>query len=182
MENNKKILYTTIQNRDINNLRAGEMVYLTGDIYLARDAAHKKLVELIDSNKPLPFDIKNQVVYYAGPCPNRPEQVIGSIGPTTSARMDLYSPKLIENGLIYMIGKGYRNEKVKESIKKYKGIYFIAISGAAALMSKCVESSKVICFEELGTEAVRKIKIKELPLIVGIDTLGNDVYNNKFLL
>lgn len=160
----------------IKNLKMGDMLYISGIIYTARDAAHKKMCELIDQNKPLPFDFEGATIYYAGPCPAKPGKPIGSVGPTTSGRMDLYSPKLMEKGLKVMIGKGLRNDEVINSIVKHCGLYLAAIGGAAALMAKCVKKVEIIAFEELGTEAVRKMEVKNLPVIVAIDTYGNNMY------
>jgi len=172
----KCILKTPIKYDDIKSLKAGEMVYITGDIYTGRDAAHKRLFEMLEKGGEMPFDFEGQAIYYAGPCPNKPGQVIGSVGPTTSGRMDAYSPALIEHGLKYMIGKGKRNSAVVEAIKNNGGIYFSAIGGAAALMSKCVKSVEMVAFEDLGTEAIRKLYVEELPVIVACDSNGNSLY------
>lgn len=152
------------------------MAYITGTIYTARDAAHKELCEMLDAGKPMPFDFNGAAVYYAGPCPPKPGQPIGSVGPTTAGRMDLYSPQLIENGLKVMIGKGLRSPEVVNSIVKHTGIFFAAIGGAAALMGKSVKKSEIIAFEELGTEAVRKLEVVDLPVIVAIDSQGRNMY------
>lgn len=173
----KRIELTTPFNDEmIKKLKAGDMVYLSGTVYTARDAAHKKMCELLDKNETMPFDFNGATIYYAGPCPPKPGKPIGSVGPTTSGRMDLYSPRLIEKGLKVMIGKGLRNSEVIDSIVKYTGVYFAAIGGAAALMAKCVETAEIIAFEELGTEAVRKLTVKNLPVVVAIDCLGNNMY------
>lgn len=161
---------------DILNLKAGDMVYISGTIYTARDAAHKKMCEMIKDGAQMPFDFTGAVVYYAGPCPAKPGKPIGSVGPTTSGRMDLYSPMLIEKGLKVMIGKGLRSQEVIDSIVKYSGVYFAAIGGAAALMAQSVESAQVIAFDELGTEAVRRLEVRNLPVIVAIDSKGNNMY------
>lgn len=161
----------------IRELKAGEMAYISGVVYTARDAAHKKMYDLLDGGKPMPFDFTGAAVYYAGPCPAKPGKPIGSIGPTTSGRMDLYAPKLMDQGLKVMIGKGLRNKEVIDSIVKHGGIYFAAIGGAAALMGKSVESAEVIAFDDLGTEAVRRLVVKELPVIVAIDSRGNNMYD-----
>ena len=152
------------------------MVYISGTIYTARDAAHKQLCELLEQGKEMPFEFSGSAVFYAGPCPAKPGKPIGSIGPTTSGRMDLYSPSLIDKGLKVMIGKGFRSQEVIDSIVKNGGIYFAAIGGAAALMAKCVESAQVIAFEELGTEAIRKLVVNNMPVIVAIDSKGNSIY------
>lgn len=178
--NEKRIELTTpLKENDVKGLKTGDMVYISGTIYTARDAAHKKMYELIEEGGELPFDFNGSVVFYAGPCPAKPGKAIGSVGPTTSGRMDLYSPKLIENGLRFMIGKGLRSNEVVDSIIKYSGVYFAAIGGAAALMAKCVESAEVIAFEELGAEAVRRLVVKNMPVIVAIDSQGNDIYKQR---
>lgn len=169
-------LTTPLKGSDIESLKAGDMVYLSGTIYTARDAAHKMLVELVEQGEPMPFNFEGTAVYYAGPAPAKPGKPIGSVGPTTSGRMDLYSPTLIEKGLKVMIGKGLRNQEVTDSIVKHKGVYLAAIGGAAALMARCVKSAKVIAFEELGPEAIRELEIEKLPLIVAIDSRGEDMY------
>lgn len=172
----KKIITTPFTDEVIKSLKAGDMVYISGVVYTARDAAHKRMCEYLDAGQPMPFDFKGAAIYYAGPCPPKPGKPIGSVGPTTSGRMDLYSPRLIEQGLKVMIGKGFRSPEVVESIVKHTGIYFAAIGGAAALMGKCVESAEVIAYDELGTEAVRRLVVKELPVIVAIDSQGNNMY------
>jgi len=173
---NRKVIQTPFKDADIKDLKAGDMIYITGDVYTGRDAAHKRMCEMLKNGKEMPFDFTGQVIYYAGPCPNKPGQVIGSVGPTTSTRMDAYSPMLIEKGLKAMIGKGLRSKAVVQAIATYGGVYFAAIGGAAALMSKCVKSSEVIAFEDLGTEAIRKLYVENLPVIVVIDSEGNNVY------
>lgn len=160
----------------IEELEAGEEVFLSGILYTARDAAHKRMIELIESGKPLPFDIKGQIIYYVGPCPAPEGKIIGSAGPTTSGRMDSYTPKLIACGLKGMIGKGLRDEKVVEAIKKYGAVYFGAIGGAGALISSCIVKQEVIAFEDLGTEAIRRIEVKDLSCVVIIDALGRNRY------
>lgn len=172
----KRIIEAPFTDEVIKSLRSGDMVYISGVVYTARDAAHKRMCEFMDENKPMPFDFEGAAIYYAGPCPPKPGKPIGSVGPTTSGRMDLYSPRLIEKGLKVMIGKGLRSQEVIDSIVKHGGVYFAAIGGAAALMGKCVESAEVIAYEELGTEAVRRLVVKELPVIVAIDSQGNNMY------
>lgn len=174
--NEKKIITSPFQDDTIQTLKAGEMVYLSGVVYTGRDAAHKRMCELLEEGKPMPFDFQGAAIYYAGPCPPKPGKPIGSVGPTTSGRMDLYAPSLMDKGLKVMIGKGLRDAEVKNSIVKHGGIYFAAIGGAAALMGKCVESAEVIAYEDLGPEAVRRLVVKELPVIVAIDSKGNDMY------
>ncbi|MDD2418875.1 MAG: Fe-S-containing hydro-lyase [Bacteroidales bacterium] len=169
-------LETPFQDSRLKELNAGDMVYISGTIFSARDAAHKKMCELAADNQPMPFDFNGTAVYYAGPCPAKPGEPIGSVGPTTSGRMDLYSPTLIQKGLKVMIGKGLRSKEVTESIVEHGGVYFAAIGGAAALMAKCVKSAKVIAFEELGTEAIRELVVEELPVIVAIDSKGDNMY------
>lgn len=161
---------------EIPNIKAGDEVYLSGVIYTARDAAHKKLRELIEKGEPLPFDMEGSCIYYAGPTPERPGSIIGSCGPTTSSRMDVYVPLLMDNGLICMIGKGPRNEKVTEAIKKHGGIYFCAIGGAGALCAMAVKEYEVIAFSELGCESVKRMTVKDFPLICGIDCNGGSLF------
>ena len=156
----------------------GDMVYLTGKIYTARDAAHKKLAELIEAGQKLPFDFNGQAVFYAGPAPAKPGRPIGSVGPTTAGRMDLYSPLLISKGLKVMIGKGLRSKEVTDAIMKYRGVYFAATGGIAALMAKCVKSVRTIAFDELGTEAIRELLVEKLPLVVAIDSKGRNLYES----
>jgi len=160
----------------MKDLRAGDDVLLTGVIYVARDAAHKRLVDTLDQKKPLPFDIKGQTVYFMGPSPARPGQAIGSAGPTTSGRMDAYSPRLITEGLKGMIGKGMRSQVVKDAMKKYKAVYFAAIGGAGALISKSIVKSEVIAYEELGAESIRRLEVKDFPATVINDIYGGDLY------
>ena len=157
-------------------LKVGDSILLSGVIYSARDAAHGRLVDLLEKDLELPLDIKNQVIYYVGPTPAKEGQVIGSAGPTTSYRMDSYAPKLLDLGLKGMIGKGARNEEVINSIVKNKAIYFGAIGGAGALISKSIIKSEVIAYDDLGAEAIRKMEVKDMPLVVIIDTKGNNLY------
>lgn len=161
---------------ELETLRAGDVVHISGTIYTGRDAAHKRMTEYLLEGKALPINLEGEVIYYAGPCPPKPGEAIGSVGPTTASRMDAYSPILIESGLTAMIGKGARSDSVVEAIKKHKGIYFAAVGGVAALMGKCVIHSEIVAFEDLGTEAIRRLTIKELPVIVAIDSLGNNLY------
>jgi fumarate hydratase subunit beta len=170
------VLHTPISDEAISGLNSGEAVYITGKIYTARDAAHKKIVELIEAGKNPPFDFNGQAVFYAGPTPAKPSRPIGCIGPTTSGRMDKYSPLLISKGLKVMIGKGNRNEAVIDAIIKHRGLYLAAIGGVAALMAKTVKSAKVIAFEELGTEAVTELEVENFPAIVAIDCYGKNLY------
>ena len=168
----KKI--TTVNLREeAKTLRAGDTVLLSGTVYTARDAAHARLCKMIDRGEKLPFSLDGAVIYYAGPTPARDGMVIGSCGPTTSSRMDKFAPKLIENGLVGMIGKGKRSDGVIEAMKQRGAVYFCAIGGAGALYAKCVKKAEVIAFDDLGCEAVRRLEIEDFPLIVGIDALGN---------
>lgn len=160
----------------IENLTAGEKVLLTGILYTARDAAHRRLVECLDKQAEMPLDLKGQVIYYAGPCPARPGQVIGSLGPTTSGRMDRYAPRLLAAGVKGMVGKGARNEDVVKAIMKYKAIYFVTIGGAGALLSKRVKKVDVVAYEDLGPEAIYRLEVENFPAIVGIDVRGKDVF------
>jgi fumarate hydratase subunit beta len=172
----KKIILP-LTDETIKGLHAGDNVLLTGVIYVARDAAHKRLVESMDKGQPLPFNIKGQTIYYMGPSPAKPGQVIGSAGPTTSGRMDSYSPRLMEAGLKGMIGKGNRSEAVVEAIKRNKAVYFAAIGGAGALIARGIKKSEVVAYEELGAEAVRKLEVEDFPVTVINDIYGNDLYN-----
>ena len=157
-------------------LRAGDTVLLSGVVYTARDAAHKRLMELLDAGKPLPFPLEGSAIYYVGPTPERPGQVIGSAGPTTSGRMDAYSPRLLDLGQSIMIGKGARNQAVKDAVVRSGAVYLAALGGAGALMAASVESLEVICWEDLGCEAVRRLEVKDFPLTVILDAHGGDLY------
>lgn len=161
----------------IKDLRAGERILLSGVIYTGRDAAHKRMTELLADNAPLPFDVRGQVVYYAGPCPAPPGRAVGSVGPTTSSRMDAYAPRLIQEGLRVMIGKGSRNGAVIDAIRRYTGVYLAAVGGAGALISLCIERAELIAFEDLGPEAVYKLSVRDMPLTVAIDCEGGNIYN-----
>lgn len=171
-------IHTPLDENTLSKLKSGDRVYITGTIYTARDAAHKRLIELIKENKPLPFEIKNQIIYYVGPAPAKPGQAIGSAGPTSSYRMDAYTEPLLALGLKGMIGKGERNDEVKEAIVKYKAIYFAAVGGAAALIAKSIKSSEIIAYEDLGAEAIRKLEVVDFPAIVINDIHGNDLSQN----
>ncbi|MBQ6819847.1 MAG: Fe-S-containing hydro-lyase [Clostridium sp.] len=170
-------LRTPLTYEKIKDLKAGDRILLSGNMYTARDAAHKRLIELLDKGLSLPININNETIYYVGPSPAKEGQVIGSAGPTTSYRMDAYSPKLLDLGLKAMIGKGERNKEVIDSIIKNKAVYLGAIGGAAALISKSIIASEIIAYEDLGAEAIRKIEVKDMPLIVIIDTNGNNLYD-----
>ena len=165
-----------LSDEDIKSLKCGESIMLSGEMYTARDAAHKRMILSIEKGEELPFEIKDKAVYYAGPAPAKPGQAIGSCGPTTSGRMDAYSPKLISLGLKTMIGKGERSEEVVAAIKEYKGVYLGAIGGAGALISKCIKKAEVVAYEDLGTEAVRKITVEDFPVTVVIDSKGNSLF------
>ena len=157
-------------------LRCGDTVYLTGEVYTSRDAGHKRMVELLSRGEDLPFDPQNATIYYVGPSPARPGQVIGSAGPTTSGRMDAYAPRLLSVGARGMIGKGARSAEVGEAMKRYSGVYFGAIGGAGALLAKCIKKAELIAWEDLQSEALRKLWVENMPLVVVIDCEGNDLY------
>ncbi len=169
-------LTTPLTDEDIMNLKAGDIVYLSGTIYTARDAAHKRLVDLIENKEELPFQLQGAVIYFVGPTPPKPGEPIGSAGPTTSYRMDSYSPTLIKYGLKGMIGKGKRNQEVKDACKEYKAVYFGATGGAGALLGKLIKDAKIIAYEELGPEAIRMLKVENFPVTVINDAYGNDLY------
>lgn len=160
----------------VRSLRAGDQVLISGRILVARDAAHKRLVELLKEGKPLPVDLKDQVVYYAGPSPAKPGQVTGSVGPTTSGRMDAYTPTVLAQGLKGMIGKGYRTQEVKDAMVKYGAVYMAAVGGAAALIAKSVKEARILAYEDLGAEAVREFVVQDFPAIVVNDCYGGDLY------
>ncbi len=160
----------------VEKLHAGDTVELSGPMYVCRDAVHKKFIEALDKGEKLPIDLKGATIYYMGPAPARPGQVIGSAGPTTSGRMDSFVPRLMAEGLKGMIGKGPRNQAVRDAIKKYKGVYFAAIGGAGALISKSIKEAEIIAYPELGAEALRRIVVKDFPVIVVNDMHGEDLY------
>jgi len=163
---------------DVCLLKAGDQVSLTGEIYTARDIAHKKLCEAIDAGEKLPFELKGAIIYFCGPTPARLGRVIGAAGPTTSSRMDAFSPKLIANGLKAMIGKGYRGDEVREALKKYGAVHLSTIGGAGALLSKHIVSAEVIAYEDLGAEAIRKLEVVDFPAVVAYDAQGRSVYGS----
>ncbi len=171
-----KTLTTPLSDHVIKSLKIGQKVSITGVIYTARDAAHKRLVELIEQGKDLPFDLPGQVIYYVGPAPAKPGFAVGSAGPTSSYRMDAYAPTLIANGLKGMIGKGPRDQNVKDAMIKHGAVYFAAVGGAGALISKSIVKAEVIAYPELGAEAVRRMEVKDFPAIVAIDATGEDLY------
>lgn len=159
-----------------DSLTAGDYVYLSGDMYVARDAAHKRLSELLDKGEPLPIELKDATIYYMGPSPARDGRPIGSAGPTTAGRMDKYTPRLLDLGLRGMVGKGRRSAEVLASIKKNHAVYFAAVGGAGALLSKCIVSSEIVAYEDLGAEALRRISVRDFPVIVVADSKGNNLY------
>lgn len=169
-------LTTPLTDADVEKLKAGDKVLLNGVIYTGRDAAHKRLFDLLQEGKPLPIDLKGQVIYYVGPAPAKPGKVIGSAGPTTSGRMDAYSPKLMEVGLKGMIGKGMRKKEVVAAMKKYKAVYFAATGGAGALLAKAIKKAEIVAYEDLGPEAISRLEVEDFPVIVVNDIYGNDLY------
>lgn len=173
----EKYINTPIDDKIVSELKAGDYVYLTGTVYTARDAAHKRLYEALQRGEDIPLELQNNIIYYLGPSPAREGQVIGSAGPTTSSRMDKYTPLLLEKGLKGMIGKGKRSDEVIESMHKNHAVYFAAIGGAGALLSKCIKKSEVMAYEDLGTEAIRKLEVENLPIIVVIDDKKTNLYN-----
>ena len=173
---NEYHLKTPLSAGDIEPLRSGDRVIISGIVYTARDAAHRRILELIEAEKELPIPIAGQIIYYVGPSPAPPGRVIGAAGPTTSYRMDPFAPKLLELGLKGMIGKGKRSKEVIEAMVRYKGVYMAAIGGAGALMARAIKTVRVVAYDELGPEAIRELRVEGLPAIVVNDTLGNDLY------
>ncbi|MCU6761588.1 Fumarate hydratase class I%2C anaerobic [uncultured Roseburia sp.] len=171
-----KHITTPITSEITKDLKSGDYVYITGTIYVARDAAHKRMIEALDEGKELPIDIKNSTIYYMGPSPAREGRPIGSAGPTTASRMDKYAPRLLDLGEKAMIGKGKRTKEVIDAIIRNQAVYFAAVGGAGALLSKCITNSEVVCYDDLGAEAIRKIEVKDFPVIVVIDKDGNNLY------
>ena len=174
-----KYIKAPIDDEVVNSLKAGDYVYITGTIYTARDAAHKRMYESLMKGEEIPMELKDNVIYYLGPSPAREGQVIGSAGPTTSSRMDKYTPLLLEHGLKGMIGKGKRSQEVIDSMNSNNAVYFAAIGGAGALLSKCIKKAEVIAYEDLGTEAIRKLEVENLPAIVVIDNAKNNMYETN---
>ena len=172
----EKYIETPITKEIAETLTAGDYIYLSGVIYTARDAAHKRIYETLMEGKELPIEIENQTIYYMGPSPAREGRSIGSAGPTTASRMDKYAPKLLNLGLSAMIGKGKRNKEVLDAVRRNKSVYLAAVGGAGALLSKCINSSEVVAYEDLGTEAIRKLEVKNFPVIVVADCKGNNLY------
>jgi len=171
-----KKLQPPLSDSDVRSLKAGDEVVVSGVVYAARDMAHKRLCEAVDAGQKLPFELEGAVIYFVGPSPARPGRVIGAAGPTTSSRMDAFSPKLIAGGLRAMIGKGYRGQQVREALKKYGAVHLSTIGGAGALLSRYIVSAEVIAYNDLGTEAVRKLEVADFPAIVAYDCYGNSVY------
>ena len=171
-----KYITAPIDKAVVESLNAGDYVYISGILYTARDAAHKRMYEILQNDGNLPIDLKDQIIYYMGPSPAREGRPVGSAGPTTASRMDKYTPELLDLGLGAMIGKGKRSQAVIDAIKRNKAVYLAAVGGAGALLSKCIVESEVVAYEDLGTEAIRKLKVKDFPAIVVIDTNGNNLY------
>jgi fumarate hydratase subunit beta len=165
-----------LKDEDIEQLHIGDYCYLSGVVYTARDAAHKRMYEALENNEELPIDIRGQVIYYMGPSPAREGRVIGSAGPTTATRMDKYAPRLLDLGQKGMIGKGKRSQEVIDALIRNKAVYFAAVGGAGALLSRCITSSEVVAYDDLGTEAIRRLEIKDFPVIVAADCYGNKIY------
>lgn len=174
-----KRLTTPLDSETIKSLEIGDRILIRGKIYSARDAAHKRMCEVLNNEQELPFDIKGQIIYYAGPCPPKPNCVSGPFGPTTSGRMDAYTPQILKQGLKAMIGKGERSHKVVESMKKEGAVYFVAIGGAGALIATKIKSQKVIAYDELGAEALRELWVEDFPVILAIDSLGNNLFETE---
>lgn len=172
----KKIIQVPLTKEETEQLKAGDYVYLTGTIYTARDAAHKRMYESMKKGETLPIKLEGNVIYYLGPSPAREGQVIGSAGPTTSSRMDKYTPDMLDAGLKGMVGKGKRSPEVIEAMKRNHAVYFAAVGGAGALLAQCIKEAEVVAYDDLGTEAIRKLRIEELPAIVVIDKEGNNLY------
>lgn len=171
-------LTTPLTSAQAQQLKSGDTVLLSGTIYTARDAAHKRLCEALERGETLPLNLQNAVIYYAGPTPARPGEVIGSCGPTTSGRMDAYAPTLMRQGVIGMIGKGARSAQVVEAMKECGAVYFAAIGGAGAVMASCVKQAEVVCYDDLGSEAVRRLTVENMPLTVIIDSEGHNLYED----
>lgn len=172
-------LTVPFEDDDIEKLKSGDTVMLSGTLYTARDAAHKRMTEQLENGEELPVDLNGQVIYYVGPTPAKPGQAIGSAGPTTSSRMDAYTPALLEHGLKGMIGKGYRSEEVIDSIRENKAVYMVAIGGTGALLAQKIINSELVAYEDLGTEAIRRLEVKDFPCIVIHDSEGNDFYKSS---
>ena len=171
-----KKIHTPLTREAVRDLKAGDSCLITGVIYTARDAAHKRLCELLDKGQPLPVDMENAIIYFVGPTPAKPGQAIGSAGPTTSYRMDAYSPALIAAGQTGMIGKGKRGPEVIDAMKEYDAVYFGAIGGCGALLSQCIKKAEIVAYEDLGAEAIRRLEVEDFPVVVIIDSEGNNLY------
>ena len=171
-----KEVIPSLSDADVESLKSGDRVRITGVLYTGRDAAHARFLPLMEEDKPLPFDVRGQIIYYTGPSPARPGMVIGSVGPTTGSRMDKYAPRLLALGLKGMMGKGSRSMEVREALKKYKGVYFGAVGGAGAYLSRYVKKVEIVAYEDLGTEAIRRLEVEAFPAIVVNDCHGNDLY------
>jgi fumarate hydratase subunit beta len=172
-------LQTPISKEEVKQLKIGDTVLLSGTIYMARDAAHKRMVELLENYQPLPVDLKGEVIFYAGPCPPKPGQVIGPVAPTTAYRMDPYAPAMYKYGVIGAIGKGPRREMVKEACKKYGAVSFAAIGGLSTILSRRVKAEQVVAYEDLGPEAIRRLEVEDFPLLVAYDSEGGDLYEQE---
>ena len=175
-----RYITTPLTREKAEALKAGDMVYITGTLYTARDAAHRRMAEALSEGRELPFPLKDSIVYYMGPSPAREGRPIGSAGPTTASRMDRYTPELLDLGMTGMIGKGRRSAEVHEAVIRNGAVYFAAIGGAGALLSKAITASETVAYEDLGTEAVRKLTVKDFPVIVVLDSRGNDLYKNAY--
>ena len=172
----KKYIYAPITKEVATTLKAGDYVYISGTIYTARDAAHKRMDEILNNNQPLPINIEGELIYYMGPSPAREGRPIGSAGPTTASRMDKYAPRLLDMGLGGMIGKGKRSQTVLDAIVRNKSVYFASVGGAGALLAKCIKKSEVVAYDDLGAEAIRKLEVENFPVIVVADCEGNNLY------
>lgn len=172
----EKYIRVPLQDEEIKALEAGDYVYISGTIYTARDAAHKRMYEAMNENENIPLNLEHNVIYYMGPSPAREGRPIGSAGPTTASRMDKYAPRLLDLGEKAMIGKGKRTKEVIDAVIRNKAVYFAAIGGAGALLSKCIKKSEIVCYEDLGAEAIRKIEVEDFPVIVVVDSEGNNLY------
>ena len=177
----EKKINTPISQEEADSLTAGDYIFLSGTIYVARDAAHKRMTEALDRGEELPIPIKDSIIYYMGPSPAREGRPIGSAGPTTASRMDKYAPRLMDLGQRAMIGKGKRTKEVKDAVVRNHGVYFAAVGGAGALISKCIKKSEIVCYEDLGAEAIHKIEVEDFPMVVVIDSKGNNLYETASL-
>jgi len=172
----KRLYIPVASEEDLKNLKVGQEVLVSGKLFVARDAAHKRLYEMVKRGEDIPIDFKNGAIYYMGPCPEKPGEVIGPCGPTTAGRMDVFTPMILKLGVKVLIGKGKRSPQVKEAIKSYRAVYLATFGGAAVLIQSCVKSQRILMFEDLGAEAVRELEVEDLPCIVAIDSQGEDIY------